>query len=147
MFNWDYFKQNGSFDMKLLNLSEYKKQMKIFLRGYFYLLFEKVVVDVGGYGISWNDELDISAEELWENGCNTGGVHEIDIFEEVGYSLIKARDKAGVTQKELAEKVQIYQGDISKIERGQANPSVKTLHRLAEGMGMCLKVEFISKEK
>ena len=34
-------------------------------------LFEKVVVDAGGYGISWDDELDISAEELWENGCNT----------------------------------------------------------------------------
>ena len=31
-------------------------------------LFEKVRVDVGGYGISWNDELDLDAEEIWENG-------------------------------------------------------------------------------
>ena len=31
-------------------------------------LFEQVRVDMGGYGISWNDELDLSCDELWENG-------------------------------------------------------------------------------
>lgn len=31
-------------------------------------LFEQVRVDVGGYGVSWNDDLDLSSEELWENG-------------------------------------------------------------------------------
>lgn len=31
-------------------------------------LFEQVQVDAGGYGISWNDELDLSGNELWENG-------------------------------------------------------------------------------
>ena len=30
--------------------------------------FECVSVDVGGYGIVWNDELDLSCDELWENG-------------------------------------------------------------------------------
>lgn len=30
--------------------------------------FFHVEVDVGGYGISWNDELDLSCDELWENG-------------------------------------------------------------------------------
>lgn len=29
------------------------------------LLFEQVKVDVGGYGISWNDHIDISEYELW----------------------------------------------------------------------------------
>ena len=27
-----------------------------------------VAVDVGGYGIIWNDDLDLSCDELWENG-------------------------------------------------------------------------------
>ena len=27
-----------------------------------------VSVDVGGYGIIWNDDLDLSCDELWENG-------------------------------------------------------------------------------
>ena len=31
-------------------------------------LFDQVKVDVGGYGISWNDDLDLSCEELWING-------------------------------------------------------------------------------
>lgn len=31
-------------------------------------LFEDVEVDPGGYGISWNDDLDLSSEELWEHG-------------------------------------------------------------------------------
>lgn len=30
--------------------------------------FSEVSVDVGGYGIVWNDELDLSCDELWENG-------------------------------------------------------------------------------
>ena len=31
-------------------------------------LFQQVKVDPGGYGISWNDDLDLSEYELWENG-------------------------------------------------------------------------------
>ena len=31
-------------------------------------LFSNVKVDNGGYGVSWNEELDLSCNELWENG-------------------------------------------------------------------------------
>lgn len=31
-------------------------------------VFAAVSVDVGGYGIVWNDDLDLSCDELWENG-------------------------------------------------------------------------------
>ena len=31
-------------------------------------LFQQVRVDQGGYGIVWNDELDLSCDELWANG-------------------------------------------------------------------------------
>lgn len=30
--------------------------------------FEDVYVDVGGHGIAWNDHIDLSCEELWDNG-------------------------------------------------------------------------------
>lgn len=33
-------------------------------------LFKKVKVDVGGYGVSWNENIDLSCEELWKNGKN-----------------------------------------------------------------------------
>ena len=53
-------------------------------------------------------------------------------------AIIDARKKCNMTQKELAEKTGIDQSDISKIERGSANPSLSTLKRLAEGMDMIL---------
>ena len=31
-------------------------------------LFSSVEVDVGGYGVIWNDDIDLSCDELWENG-------------------------------------------------------------------------------
>ncbi|GAA6396414.1 DUF2442 domain-containing protein [Solibaculum mannosilyticum] len=31
-------------------------------------LFQQVYVDVGGYGICWNEDIDLSCEELWDNG-------------------------------------------------------------------------------
>ena len=57
-------------------------------------------------------------------------------------AMIDARKKSGMTQKELAEITCIAQGDISKLKRGSANPSIRTLQRLAKGMGMILKIEF-----
>ncbi len=58
-------------------------------------------------------------------------------------AIIDARKNSGMTQKELAEKTGINQGDISRLENGSANPSLRTLQRLAEGMGMTLKLEFV----
>lgn len=57
-------------------------------------------------------------------------------------AMIDARKESGLTQKQLAEKTGINQADISKLERGNANPSLKTLKRLAAGMGRTLRVEF-----
>ena len=59
-------------------------------------------------------------------------------------AMIDARRRAQITQKELSERTGITQGDISKLENGNANPSIRTLQRLAEGMGMTLKIEFVS---
>ncbi len=33
-------------------------------------IFYSVSVDIGGYGIVWNDELDLSCDELWEHGTS-----------------------------------------------------------------------------
>lgn len=57
-------------------------------------------------------------------------------------ALIDARKASGLTQKELSERTGIAQGDISKLENGNANPSIRTLQRLANAMGMVVKVEF-----
>lgn len=105
-------------------------------------LFYQVKVDMGGYGISWNDDLDLNAEDIWEAGIETGRKMDVDITDALAESLIRARNIVGMTQKQLSEVTGIYQADISKIERGHANPSVATLKRLADGMGLKLKIEF-----
>ena len=59
-------------------------------------------------------------------------------------AMIDARKSSGMTQKQLSEKTGIAQADISKLESGSANPSLRTLQRLAAGMGMRIKIEFQS---
>lgn len=58
-------------------------------------------------------------------------------------AIIDNRIAQNLTQKELAERTGINQADISKIENGTRNPSLKMLKRLAAGMGMALKIEFV----
>ena len=57
-------------------------------------------------------------------------------------AMIDARKSSGLTQKQLSERTGIAQADISKLESGSANPSLRTLQRLAAGMGMRIKIEF-----
>ncbi len=60
-------------------------------------------------------------------------------------AIIDARKKSHLTQKQLAERTGIDQSDISKLETGNANPTLQVLKRLADGMDMVLKLEFIPK--
>ena len=61
-------------------------------------------------------------------------------------AMIEARASQNLTQKELSERTGIAQTEISKLENGTRNPSIKLLQRLAEGMGMVLNVTFTPKD-
>ena len=62
-------------------------------------------------------------------------------------AIVNARTSQNLTQNELAKRTGINQADISKLENGTRNPSINLLKRLAEGMGMSLKIEFVPKQK
>ncbi len=47
-----------------------------------------------------------------------------------------------MTQRELSAITGIAQGDISRIESAHANPSLKTLKRIADGLGMIVEITF-----
>ena len=69
-------------------------------------LFRLVKVDAGGYGICWNDEIDLACDELWENGktvltpfdgllafsdaTNMWGLHESTLRKALSYGKLKA---------------------------------------------------------
>ena len=61
-------------------------------------------------------------------------------------AMVDARTSQNLTQKQLAERTGINQADISKLENGTRNPSINLLKRLADGMGMVLKIEFVPKK-
>ena len=68
---------------------------------------------------------------------------ELDVIR----ALVGARISQNLTQKELAARTGIDQADISKLENGSRNPSLNLLKRLADGMGMVLRIEFVPKRK
>lgn len=57
-------------------------------------------------------------------------------------AIAGARAMTGMTQKEVSEKTGIIQAEISKMENGNANPSIKTLKKLAAGLNMRLVISF-----
>lgn len=63
--------------------------------------------------------------------------------EQIVRAIIEGREENHLTLEQLADVTGIRQTNISKLESGTANPSLRTLKRLAAGMGMKLKLEFV----
>lgn len=95
---------------------------------------------IGAYGIVWNDDLDIETETIYNDGETVDRI-QVGVNYLVAEAVSSARFKAGMSQKELADLTGIDQSDISKIERGSANPSINTLNRLAKAMNMELSIK------
>lgn len=43
-------------------------------------LFQRVEVSPGGFGIFWNDDLDLSCDELYENGQDVSPADKVELF-------------------------------------------------------------------
>ena len=97
-------------------------------------LFESGYLDPGGYGIIWNDELDIDANSIYESG-ELIGQKEISINVKLGVLLAVTRAEKGLTQSDLAKISGIDQGDISKIEKGIGNPTLGKITKLFDSLG------------
>ena len=69
--------------------------------------------------------------------------NEIQPEMDVIRAMVDMRIKQNLTQKELASRTRIDQADISKLENGTKNLPLKLLKKLAAGMGMQLKIEFV----
>ncbi len=57
-------------------------------------------------------------------------------------ALVEARNEAGMTQQQLSSVSQIDQAVLSRIESGKANPSIRTLQKVAKGLGKKLVIGF-----
>ena len=102
-------------------------------------LFKKAKVDVGGYGIVWNDEIDIAMEEVYANGVawENAPLADYAIFNIVA-QFRKLRHQKGITQYDLAEKTGIKQSNIARMESGGRLPNITTLIKLGNALGYTL---------
>ncbi|HAU0815515.1 TPA: helix-turn-helix domain-containing protein [Legionella pneumophila] len=57
-------------------------------------------------------------------------------------SLLTMRQKAGLTQEELAKRMGTQKGNISRLEKGGGNPSWKTLEKYAHACGFDISMTF-----
>lgn len=62
------------------------------------------------------------------------------------HAMLDARMKENLTQQQLADRIGVDRADISKLENGNANPSLRMLKRIAEGLGRKLSIEFLPKD-
>lgn len=62
--------------------------------------------------------------------------HKTPIQRHLGEAVKHVRTKVGMTQEQLANKIDMHATYISDIERGARNPSWEAIVRLAKGMGV-----------
>ena len=82
-----------------------------------------------GSGVYFNDDLDLTAEEIWKNGTNAGK-DKVDIKYQIANIIYFARLQQDISQSKLSSLTGIPQCDISRIEGGIANPTVDTLSKI-----------------
>ena len=68
----------------------------------------------------------------------------IDLKVEIFGALLEAREEQGLTQAQLAEKANMTQSEIARLEQPNANPKIDTLLRATVPLGYKLKLEKIS---
>ncbi len=102
-------------------------------------LFTSGRLDVGGYGIIWNDNLDLSTATVYEDGEFVRN-ERVNTNYQIGYQITQLRQKRGITQSELSKKTGIDQGDISKLERGVGNPTLEKIDKILDALCASIKI-------
>ena len=80
-------------------------------------------------------EIDSDASESSESS------RPATVVQTAGARLAQSRKEAGITQADLSRRTGIQQAVISRIERGEGNPTLETLGALAAGLGKELHID------
>ena len=104
-------------------------------------LYEQAKIDAGGYGIVWNDDLDISAEGIYEKGVACSAPDDIEKYRQNLLSaLVRARQDAGLSQKQLEILSGVAQPCIARTEKGTTDPKLSTVLKMLEPLGLTLSI-------
>ncbi|GEM_PF-1134513 len=127
-------------DVKVLDLKPIMEEYPLFHALEENKLFENAKIDLGGFGIVWNNEFSISAGDAFERSeefCSNGNAALKDILIS---SLINIRKEANMTQTELAKLSSIPQPTIAKVESLKIDPRLSTIITLADSLGYRLEL-------
>ena len=107
-------------------------------------LYEQAKIDVGGYGIVWNDYLDLSADGVYEQGIPCEPPDNIEVYKQrLLEELVKVRKNAKLSQKQLEILSGVAQPCIARTEKGSTDPNLTTLLKLLEPLGLTLSITHI----
>ena len=107
-------------------------------------LYEQVKIDMGGYGVVWNDDLDLSADGLYEQAQPCQAPENIEKFkQELIDKLVSARKSAKLSQKQLEILSGVAQPSIARMEIGVTDPQLTTLLKLLQPLGLTLSITSI----
>ena len=84
--------------------------------------------------IKWDYNISLDSDTIWEDGVLIEMVNISDPHIRLAYQLMLMRDTRKVTQKELGVRSGVTQADISRFERGEGNPSLDTMAKLASAL-------------
>lgn len=63
---------------------------------------------------------------------------EQKLIQKIGQNIKRIREKKGITQIDLAYECGFEKGNMSRIEAGRTNPTIKTLAKIAEALGVSI---------
>ena len=69
---------------------------------------------------------------------------ECDFMEVIGKIIKERRGVLGITQRQLAELAGVAINTLTKIERGEANPSIKTLILILDTLGLEITIQVLT---
>lgn len=81
-------------------------------------------------------------KQLMQNPAFRKAYEESRLEYEIARSIIRARIEKGLTQKQLADKLNTKQSVISRVESANTTPSLSLLKRLAQALNTTLQVQF-----
>jgi ribosome-binding protein aMBF1 (putative translation factor) len=81
-------------------------------------------------------------KQLLQNSEVQKEYEDLKVLYDIKHEIIRLRLEQGLSQKELAEKINTKQSAISRLESGEYNPSIELLAKVANALGKELQISF-----
>ena len=115
--------------------------VKYFLKLLLVLVIIISFASVYKFGTMANFFIETFKEQLKSHKCKKE-FNNLEPQYQVIREMIKAREEKNMTQVELSKLTGISQADISRLENGEANPTIEMLNRIAYAFGKKLELQF-----